>query len=208
MLMSDQVFYGQPSPLARCGGAWGSAAPHQEERKMSLQESVEGDVGAVPRCKACGSERVVRDALACWNAETGLWELEQLRNTYQCQACNDPAELVWERTKQLQSQKIRELNDRLRCEGKGRGSIMITSGIQELGGERVSEVLAAIRGQTEFTEDNDPWGEHDFGALQLHGEKIFWKIDYYNPDCSAGSENPANEALTHRVLTVMLAREY
>lgn len=31
-----------------------------------------------------------------------------------------------------------------------------------------------------FTEDNDPYGEHDFGSLEWHGEKVFWNIDYYD----------------------------
>jgi hypothetical protein len=55
---------------------------------------------------------------------------------------------------------------------------------------------------------NDPWGEHDFGAVEIDGEKVFFKIDYYTPDLSAGSENPANEGCTHRVMTIMLASEY
>jgi hypothetical protein len=25
-----------------------------------------------------------------------------------------------------------------------------------------------------FTEDDDPWGEHDFGAFDHEGERIFW----------------------------------
>lgn len=70
------------------------------------------------------------------------------------------------------------------------------------------EVMVAVKEFTDFSGDNDPWGEHDFGAVSVAGEKVFWKIDYYNLDLSAGSENPANEGLTHRVLTVMLASEY
>jgi len=30
----------------------------------------------VPICGKCGSERVVTDAWACWNSETGQWALE------------------------------------------------------------------------------------------------------------------------------------
>ena len=30
-------------------------------------------------------------------------------------------------------------------------------------------------------EDNDPHGEHDFGDLDLDGEKLFGKIDCYDP---------------------------
>ena len=59
-----------------------------------------------------------------------------------------------------------------------------------------------------FRTSNDPWGEHDFGAVEVRGEKVFFKIDYYTLDLNAGSENPANEGETHRVLTIMLASEY
>lgn len=59
-----------------------------------------------------------------------------------------------------------------------------------------------------FTEDTDPHGEHDFGAFEHNGKKLFWKIDYYAPDMLHGSEDPADPSKTTRVLTVMLAREY
>jgi hypothetical protein len=59
-----------------------------------------------------------------------------------------------------------------------------------------------------FTEDNDPHGEHDFGAFEHEGQRIFWKIDYYARDREHGSENPADPKQTVRVLTIMLASEY
>jgi Protein of unknown function (DUF3768) len=58
-----------------------------------------------------------------------------------------------------------------------------------------------------FTEDNDPHGEHDFGAFEHEGQRIFWKIDYYAPDMEHGSENPADPKQTVRVLTIILASE-
>ena len=30
-----------------------------------------------------------------------------------------------------------------------------------------------------FTKDNDPHREHDFGDFPIKGEAYFWKIDYY-----------------------------
>jgi hypothetical protein len=70
---------------------------------------------------------------------------------------------------------------------------------------------SAIREKVErfdnFTPDNDPHGEHDFGALTHQGDKVFWKIDYYDKTLTKGSEDPADPKQTARVLTIMLASE-
>ena len=106
------------------------------------------------------------------------------------------------------TKRIRELNDLFREHGLGTGSIMITSGVQALGEASVVEVLAAVHHFTAFTPDNDPHQEHDFGAIDMAGEKVFFKIDYYDLTLEAGSPDPADDAVTHRVLTVILAHEY
>lgn len=172
------------------------------------QEDVAGDIGSVPRCKMCGSERVVKDAWACWNPEFGLWELETTHDHTFCQSCEATTELVWSSQELPPNQRIRELNDRFRITGQGRGSIMLTRGIQEKGGEFAVAAVKAVREFDYFSNDNDPWGEHDFGAIDLEDEKIFFKLDYYDLSLQQGSENPANEGCTHRVLTIMLASEY
>ena len=173
-----------------------------------LQEEIEGDVGSVPRCQACGSERVARDAWACWNPESGLWELENVFDDAHCHHCEGETKLAWSRPEMPPNQKIRELNDRFRRDGLGNGSVMLTIGIQERGRDFAVAAIKAVREFDNFSYANDPWGEHDFGAIEIEGEKVFWKIDYYSPDLTAGSENPANEGVTHRVLTIMLASEH
>lgn len=174
-----------------------------------LQEDMAEDVGAVPVCKACGSERVARDARACWNLQSGLWELEQTFDQAHCHACEGETTLTWKRLDATEPRRaVREFNDRLRCEGRGSGSILVTCGVQELGSDFVQKAYHAVRSFDDFSGDNDPWGEHDFGAVEVDGQKVFWKIDYYDPTFTAGSENPANEAVTRRVLTIMLAAEY
>ena len=174
----------------------------------NLQEEIEGDVGAVPRCQSCGSERVVKDAWVCWNPDTGLWETENVFDQAHCQHCEEQATLTWSRQTLPPNQRIRELNDRFRREGLGNGSIMLTTGIQAMGGEFAVAAVKAVRAFDDFGHDNDPWGEHDFGAVEVLGEKVFFKIDYYDPTLTFGSDNPANEGCTHRVLTIMLPSEY
>jgi hypothetical protein len=61
---------------------------------------------------------------------------------------------------------------------------------------------------SEFTADNDPHEEHDFGNFELAGRKFFFKIDYFDANMEFGSEDPADSAQTTRALTIMLAEEY
>jgi hypothetical protein len=44
----------------------------------------------------------------------------------------------------------------------------------------MQEIFVKVRDFVDFTEDNDPYGEHDFGSFTVSGVKIFWKIDYYD----------------------------
>jgi Protein of unknown function (DUF3768) len=57
-------------------------------------------------------------------------------------------------------------------------------------------ILSKVMEHDEFTDDNDPHGEHDFGAFDHAGKLIFWKIDYYDPSMESGSEDPADPAKT------------
>jgi hypothetical protein len=104
---------------------------------------------------------------------------------------------------------IRGLNDQLRKSlSSPLGRWVLTPGIVERGPAFVTQAVSHVTAFDTFTEDNDPYGEHDFGSLTIDGVKVFWKIDYYDPTLTAGSEDPADAAKTHRVLTVMLASEY
>ena len=84
----------------------------------------------------------------------------------------------------------------------------ITSGVQAKGPLFVIVAIGAVRAFDAFAGDNDPHGEHEFGAFNLGPERLFWKIDYYDKDLAFGSPDPTDPSVTRRVLTVMLASEY
>lgn len=115
--------------------------------------------------------------------------------------------------------KIRELNDEIRTlvlpnyishgsEVPSGVRFFFTRGIQELFPEHMFQILAKVSNYEDFTKENDPYGERDFGNFDYEGVEIFWKFDYYDRELKYGSEDPADPEKTTRVLTVMLASEY
>lgn len=107
----------------------------------------------------------------------------------------------------MSAERIRELNDRFRTTMTG-GTVLLTAGVDALPSDVKAMVIRQVAMFSAFTPDNDPHGEHDFGAFTLAGRKFFWKIDAYDADMRFGSPDPADPAKTTRVLTIMLAEEY
>jgi uncharacterized protein DUF3768 len=103
--------------------------------------------------------------------------------------------------------RIRELNDQLRRKAIG-GRVVITRGIEVLGAAGISEVLTAVVRFDDFTEDNDPWGEHDCAILTVNARPVLFKIDYYDLGLRWHSPDASDPAATQRVMTIMLAEEY
>ncbi|MPZ29555.1 MAG: DUF3768 domain-containing protein [Rhodospirillales bacterium] len=103
--------------------------------------------------------------------------------------------------------EIARLNDLFRQTFIG-GKVMMTQGVASLSEETRAKVFDAVRTFTPFTEDNDPYNEHDFGLFEVEGTLFFFKLDYYDNTLEYGSENPADPTVTTRVLTIMLASEY
>ena len=69
-------------------------------------------------------------------------------------------------------------------------------------------MLTAVARFDGFSEDNDPWGEHDCAVLMANGRRVIFKIDYYDLELRYHSPDASDPAVTQRVLTVMLAEEY
>ena len=103
--------------------------------------------------------------------------------------------------------KIAALNDRAR-QGKDHCRIMLTRGVLACDPITVAELMIAVEGFDEFTPNNDPYGEHDFGSITLEGIMFFWKMDYWDCDLQMQSPDPTDTNVTTRVLTIMLADEY
>ncbi len=107
----------------------------------------------------------------------------------------------------MSADKIGELNDAFRMTMTG-GRVMLTAGVDALPSDVKAMVIRRVATFSEFTPENDPHGEHDFGSFSLAGRKFFFKLDYFDATMTYGSEDPADPAKTTRMLTIMLAEEY
>lgn len=102
---------------------------------------------------------------------------------------------------------IKTLNDKFRKTLLG-GKVMLTRGIYSKGQACINEILDNVKMFNDFNHGNDPYNEHDYGSFEYEGEKIMWKIDYYDSDLRYYSNDPTDITKTIRVMTVMLAEEY
>ncbi len=105
---------------------------------------------------------------------------------------------------------IRTLNDQLRTTMSG-GQVLITPGVNELKADTMARVIHAVRGFEDFNEDNDPYKTHEFGMVEMDGNKVMFKVDCYDQNLEYGSpdpSDPSDPSVTTRVLTILLASEY
>jgi len=102
--------------------------------------------------------------------------------------------------------KIQQLNDQFRR--RVGPDWYMSQGVAGLSHEKKLQLLALVINFNLFNEDNDPYGEHDFGQVKLDNVKYFWKISYYDKNLEYGSSEPSDPAVTRRVLNIMEASEY
>jgi len=98
-------------------------------------------------------------------------------------------------------------NDMLRTHGIG-GEIFATPGVTNLSHDMRGRVLIAIKEFNDFDSGNDPYAEHDFGSVEIEGQRFFFKIEAYDASYQFASEDPFDPAKTRRVMTIMRAEEY
>lgn len=84
----------------------------------------------------------------------------------------------------------------------------MTPGVQALPEAVLPKALEAIQQFEDFTLDNDPYGQHDFGEVVIDGTKVWFKIDAYDLNFEYGSSDPADPRVTARVMTILLPSEY
>ena len=126
-------------------------------------------------------------------------------------------------TAREQIARIVRLNDLARQAMGVACTAVATPGFGALPVADQSRVRELIETFDAFTPGNDPYCLRDFGAIYqardgcwtaaypVQGdpvETVFWKIDAYDRTLQFGSDDPANPAVTRRVLTIMLASEY
>ena len=102
---------------------------------------------------------------------------------------------------------LRTLNDQLRTSLDG-CQIVITHAVAHHAPGFALSATACVQAHMNFPQRDDPHGEHDFGAFDLGGQRLFWKIDPYDKDMVYGSDDPTDRANTVSVLTIMFASDY
>lgn len=102
--------------------------------------------------------------------------------------------------------RVRALNDALRQSGTG-GRMLMTAGVAALPRDEQLGIVAAVMSFETSDPGDDPYGEHDFGALRIGVHHVMFKVDYYDRSGRVHSPDPSDPAVTCRVLTVMLAEE-
>lgn len=120
-----------------------------------------------------------------------------------------------------QAEWIARLNDLARRAMGVACVVVATEGIRALPEVDQSRLRELVETFDAFTADNDPYGERDFGAIYQGVDgvwsasrtidvavTVFWKIDAHDRELRFGSEDPADPAVTRRVLTIMLSSEY
>ncbi|MBO9448193.1 DUF3768 domain-containing protein [Ruegeria sp. R14_0] len=115
-----------------------------------------------------------------------------------------------EETGQVDYAIIAQQNDafRKRLPEGGEGIIVQTTAIDNMGPGFVAECLNQIVTYDGFNEDNDPYGTHEMGFMDIMGHKVCFKIDLYDETYQYGTPAPADLSKTRRVLTILFLSDY
>lgn len=69
-------------------------------------------------------------------------------------------------------------------------------------------ILKTVRDFSKFNEDNDPFGERNFGNFKIDSETYYFKIDYWEDESMKwGAQNYLRDA-SWRVVTIYNSKEH
>lgn len=114
-------------------------------------------------------------------------------------------------------ERVAVLNDQLRAnlDSPAPNIVVMTQGIlalvdsdPETAVAKQTELMGIVAGYSDFGADTNPIGERDFGVFHWQEAVCYWKVDYYDRQTDLGSPDPADPAVTCRVLTILRADEY
>lgn len=71
---------------------------------------------------------------------------------------------------------ITELNDRFRQGDTTLGQHVMTPRVQALAPDELMELIRLVRDFDQFTSEDDPYGEHDFGKVTLSDQDFSGKL--------------------------------
>ncbi len=89
-----------------------------------------------------------------------------------------------------------------------KGQFVMTSGVSAMGSDARLSATRQVAAFEAFTPDNDPHGWHEFGAVEVFGTTIWFKVDLYDVNYEMGSDAPTDLEQTRHVLTLLLPSEY
>jgi Protein of unknown function (DUF3768) len=72
------------------------------------------------------------------------------------------------------------------------GRVMMTAAVDALPDDVRARAIELTRTFDDFTPDNDPHNEHDFGSFEIDDQKFIFKHDYYDKSMQYGSEDPGD----------------
>jgi len=115
------------------------------------------------------------------------------------------------------AKRVAQQNDQFRrwhCIGERKPGVFVpgqsvwTAAFEARDPEFKRAALEAIGAIKTFEAHNDPDGFHDFGAIEIDGETVWFKIDHYDQNYHYGSEDPSDLKATCRVLTILFPSDW
>jgi hypothetical protein len=103
--------------------------------------------------------------------------------------------------------EIRRLNDQFRTTFRG-GQIVLTQSVADLPEMVKAAALQRVTEFADFTEANDPHGEHDFLTFELCNREFIFSITYYDKTLEHGSPDRSDPNVTTRIGTLMQAHDW